>query len=52
VAVTSPHVAARIVRSGLAAYSAEIQETTPVLYYRFQTDGTIKSKQEKTISEN
>jgi hypothetical protein len=55
VAVTSPHVAARIVRSGLAAYAAEIaelQETTPVLYYRFQTDGTIKSKQEKTISEN
>lgn len=54
-AVTSPHVAARIVRSVLAAYSAEIaelQETTPVLYYQFQTDGAIKCKQEKTISEN
>ena len=55
VAVSSPHVAPRIVRSVLAAYSAEIpelQETTPVLYYQFQTDGAFKSKQEKTISEN
>jgi hypothetical protein len=54
-AFTSPHVAAQIVRSGLAAYSteiAELQETTPVLYYQFQTDGAIKCKQEKTISEN
>jgi hypothetical protein len=54
-AVTSPHVAARIVRSVLAAYFAEIaelQEMTPVLYYQFQTDGAIKCKQEKTISEN
>lgn len=54
-AVNSLHVAARIVRSVLAAYSAEIaelQETTHVFYYQFQTDGTIKSKQEKTISEN
>jgi hypothetical protein len=55
VAVSSRHVSPRIVRYVLAACSAEIaelQETTPVLYYHFQTDGAIESKQEKTISEN